>query len=137
VDAAVLIGSGMLAAFFLRRLFLRHPAVDFRFRHRQNPACEVLEFLICLRRVLNLEVRRRVILWAAAHADYCNIIIRLTSRYERATIAQTFGENMATSKTDASKAGRLLQKPKTPASVKSVAASDLAQAKRHGGGKKK
>ncbi len=41
---------------------------------------------------------------------------------------------MATSKQDASKAGKLLSNPKTPASVKSVAASDLSQAK---GGKKK
>jgi hypothetical protein len=44
---------------------------------------------------------------------------------------------MATSKTDASKAGKLLAKPSTPQSVKSVAASDLAQAKKHGGTKKK
>jgi hypothetical protein len=36
---------------------------------------------------------------------------------------------MATSKGDASKAGRLLGKPGTPKNVKSVAASDLAQAK--------
>lgn len=36
---------------------------------------------------------------------------------------------MATSKNDASKAGKLLQSPKTPKSVKSVAASDLVQAK--------
>lgn len=34
---------------------------------------------------------------------------------------------MATSKKDASKAGKLLQNPKTPKPVKSVAASDLAQ----------
>lgn len=34
---------------------------------------------------------------------------------------------MATSKKDASKAGKLLSDPKTPKSVKSVAASDLAQ----------
>jgi hypothetical protein len=34
---------------------------------------------------------------------------------------------MATSKKDASKAGKLLSNPKTPARVKSVAASDLAQ----------
>jgi hypothetical protein len=40
---------------------------------------------------------------------------------------------MATSKKDASKAGSLLSDPKTPKSVKSVAASDLAQTK----GKKK
>jgi hypothetical protein len=44
---------------------------------------------------------------------------------------------MATSKADASKAGKLLGKHGTPASVKSVAASDLAQAKKHSGGKKK
>lgn len=37
---------------------------------------------------------------------------------------------MATSKKDASAAGKLLSNPKTPASVKSVAASDLAQTKR-------
>jgi hypothetical protein len=36
---------------------------------------------------------------------------------------------MATSKGDASKAGKLLGSPKTPRIVKSVAASDLAQAK--------
>lgn len=40
-----------------------------------------------------------------------------------------------TSKKDASKAGKLLQDPKTPKQVKSVAASDLAQAKRKGKGK--
>jgi hypothetical protein len=34
---------------------------------------------------------------------------------------------MATSKSDASKAGKLLSDPKTPKAVKSVAASDLAQ----------
>jgi hypothetical protein len=37
---------------------------------------------------------------------------------------------MTTSKSDASKAGKLLSNPKTPKAVKSVAASDLAQAKR-------
>lgn len=37
---------------------------------------------------------------------------------------------MTTSKADASKAGKLLSNPKTSAKVKSVAASDLAQAKR-------
>lgn len=37
---------------------------------------------------------------------------------------------MATSKRDASKAGRLLGNPKTPKPVKSVAASDLAQTPR-------
>lgn len=42
--------------------------------------------------------------------------------------------SMTTSKKDASKAGKLLANPKTTKSVKSVAASDLAQAK---GGKKK
>jgi hypothetical protein len=36
---------------------------------------------------------------------------------------------MPTSKKDASKAGELLQNPKTPKSVKSVAGSDLAQTK--------
>jgi hypothetical protein len=35
---------------------------------------------------------------------------------------------MATSKKDASKAGKLLQSSKTPKSVRSVAVSDLAQA---------
>ena len=39
---------------------------------------------------------------------------------------------MATSPKDASKASKLLSNPKTPASVKSVAASDLAQAKGKG-----
>jgi len=34
---------------------------------------------------------------------------------------------MGTSKGDASKAGKLLQSPKTPKPVKSVAGSDLAQ----------
>ena len=34
---------------------------------------------------------------------------------------------MGTSKKDASKAGKLLQNPKTPKPVKSVAGSDLAQ----------
>lgn len=43
---------------------------------------------------------------------------------------------MTTSKGDASKAGRLLGDPKTPKGVKSVAASDLAQAKGKGGKKK-
>jgi hypothetical protein len=37
---------------------------------------------------------------------------------------------MATGKKDASKASRLLSNPKTPANVKSVAASDLSQAKK-------
>jgi hypothetical protein len=37
---------------------------------------------------------------------------------------------MPTSKKDASKAGKLLATPKTPKAVKSVAASDLAQAKK-------
>jgi hypothetical protein len=41
---------------------------------------------------------------------------------------------MSTGKSNASKAGRLLSNPKTSKSVKSVATSDLAQAK---GGKKK
>jgi hypothetical protein len=41
---------------------------------------------------------------------------------------------MATSKKDASKAGKLLGNPKTPKNVKSVAGSDLAQTK--GKGKK-
>lgn len=36
---------------------------------------------------------------------------------------------MTTSKKDASKASKLLSNPKTPKVVKSVAASDLAQAK--------
>jgi hypothetical protein len=42
---------------------------------------------------------------------------------------------MTTSKNDASKASRLLSNPKTPKSVKSVAASDLAQAKGKAKGK--
>jgi hypothetical protein len=37
---------------------------------------------------------------------------------------------MTTSKKDASKAGKVLSDPKTPKKVKSVAASDLSQAKR-------
>jgi hypothetical protein len=41
---------------------------------------------------------------------------------------------MATSSKDASRAGKLLVNPKTPKKVKSVAGSDLAQAK---GDKKK
>jgi hypothetical protein len=41
---------------------------------------------------------------------------------------------MATSKSDASKASKLLSNPKTPKNVKSVAGSDLAQTK--GKGKK-
>jgi hypothetical protein len=46
---------------------------------------------------------------------------------------------MATGSKDSSKAGQLLQNPKTPAKVRSVAASDLAQTpkKPAGGGKKK
>ena len=36
---------------------------------------------------------------------------------------------MATGKSDASKAGKLLSNPKTSPAVKSVAASDLAQAR--------
>ena len=44
---------------------------------------------------------------------------------------------MATSKGDASKAGRLLANPKTPKNVKCVAGSDLARAKsKPGKGKK-
>jgi hypothetical protein len=39
---------------------------------------------------------------------------------------------MSTSKSDASKAGKLLSNPRTPKAAKSVAASDLAQAKRKG-----
>jgi hypothetical protein len=39
---------------------------------------------------------------------------------------------MATSGKDASKAGKLLANPNTPKAVKSVAASDLAQAKGKG-----
>lgn len=42
---------------------------------------------------------------------------------------------MGTSKRDASKAAKLLGNPKTPKAVKSVAGSDLAQAK--GSSKKK
>lgn len=44
---------------------------------------------------------------------------------------------MATSKSDASKASKLLSNPKTSATVKSVAASDLAQRRSSGGGKKR
>ncbi|MDQ6945285.1 MAG: hypothetical protein M3256_03210 [Actinomycetota bacterium] len=43
---------------------------------------------------------------------------------------------LATSKGDASKAGKLLQNAKTPKAVKSVAGSDLAQTKKSGGNKK-
>jgi hypothetical protein len=39
---------------------------------------------------------------------------------------------MTTGKKDASKASKLLSNPKTPKSVKSVAASDLAQTKKRG-----
>ncbi|MEB3023913.1 hypothetical protein [[Mycobacterium] crassicus] len=39
---------------------------------------------------------------------------------------------MTTSKRDASKASKLLSNPKTPKNVKSVAASDLSQAKKKG-----
>lgn len=42
---------------------------------------------------------------------------------------------MTTSKSDASKAGKLLSNPKTPKATKSVAASDLAQTKGKGKGK--
>lgn len=38
-------------------------------------------------------------------------------------------ETVGTSKKDASKASKLLSNPKTPANVKSVAGSDLAQRK--------
>lgn len=60
-------------------------------------------------------------------------------RYECHHVWQTLESRkevvpLATSKKDASKAGKLLSNPKTPASVKSVAGSDLAQAK---GSKKK
>jgi hypothetical protein len=62
----------------------------------------------------------------------------LTRQKKRETIHYLLlGAKMGTSKKDASKAGKLLAKPNTPASVKSVAASDLAQAKKHSGGKKK
>jgi hypothetical protein len=44
---------------------------------------------------------------------------------------------MPTSKGDASKAGKLLGSKNTPKNVKSVAGSDLAQAKGKGVGKKK
>ena len=45
------------------------------------------------------------------------------------TIRKEVISDMTTSKGDASKAGKLLASPKTPKAVKSVAASDLAQAK--------
>ena len=44
---------------------------------------------------------------------------------------------MTTSKKDASKAGKLLSNPKTSKGVRSIAGSDLAQAKPKGGTKKK
>jgi hypothetical protein len=44
--------------------------------------------------------------------------------------------SMATSKKDASKAGKLLSSPKTSKTVKSVAGSDLAQAKHKPASKK-
>lgn len=44
---------------------------------------------------------------------------------------------MTTSKKDASKAGKLLSNPNTPKSVKSVAGSDLSQAKHAPKGKGK
>lgn len=47
------------------------------------------------------------------------------------------GTRMTTSKKDASKASKLLSSPKTSKPVKSVAGSDLAQAKHKGGAKKK
>jgi hypothetical protein len=47
------------------------------------------------------------------------------------------GTTMTTSKKDASKASKLLSSPKTSKTVKSVAGSDLAQAKQKGGSKKK
>jgi hypothetical protein len=47
------------------------------------------------------------------------------------------GKRMTTSKKDASKASKLLSSPKTSKTVKSVAGSDLAQAKHKGGVKKK
>jgi hypothetical protein len=40
------------------------------------------------------------------------------------------GDGMATGKKPASDSGKLLAKPATPAKVKEVAASDLAQAKK-------
>lgn len=43
------------------------------------------------------------------------------------------GVNMATSKSDASKAGKLLSSKSASKAVKSVAASDLAQTKKSGG----
>lgn len=46
-------------------------------------------------------------------------------------------DRMTTSKKDASKASKLLSSPKTSKTVKSVAGSDLAQAKHKGGSKKK
>jgi len=46
----------------------------------------------------------------------------------------TKGGEMTTSKTDASKAGKILANPKSSKDAKSVAGSDLSQAK---GGKKK
>jgi hypothetical protein len=46
-------------------------------------------------------------------------------------------ERMTTSKKDATKASKLLSSPKTSKTVKSVAGSDLAQAKHQGGSKKK
>ena len=42
---------------------------------------------------------------------------------------------MTTSKKDASKAGKLLQDPKVPKGIKSVAGSDVSQAKGKGGKK--
>jgi hypothetical protein len=44
---------------------------------------------------------------------------------------------MATSKKDASLASKILSNPKSSKAAKSVAGSDLAQAKGKGGGKKK
>jgi len=44
---------------------------------------------------------------------------------------------MATSQKDASKASKQLSDPKSTKSEKSVAGSDLAQAKKHSAGKKK
>lgn len=44
---------------------------------------------------------------------------------------------MSTSKKDASYASKLLRTPSTPAKIKSVAASDLAQTRRSSGGSSK
>ena len=55
--------------------------------------------------------------------------LTLSRERDRSMRAKGGEVQMATSKSDASKAAKLLANPKTPKAVKSVAASDLAQTK--------